>query len=136
MMLAPLILIFALNSRSKKKAREKIVETGIDPDYYVSVDEVWAYIATSWDANRQMVFQARYKDHAKSPRTGQLLAIFLGGIGAHWYYVGNMGRTVLYVFFCWTLIPALLGFLESDKIQEIVKRQNGAVAVRIAKQMA
>lgn len=130
--LAPLILIFAVRSRSKKKFAVE------NPDHgkYVSVEEVWSFVAKSWDANRQLVFQARYKDEAKSTRTAQLLAIFLGGIGAHWYYVGNMGRTVLYVAFCWTFIPMILGFLESDKIQGIVRRQNGDVAVRIARQMA
>ncbi|WP_436925888.1 TM2 domain-containing protein [Halosimplex amylolyticum] len=41
-----------------------------------------------------------------------LLAIFLGGIGAHKFYLGKNGQGLLYLCFFWTAIPALLGIIE------------------------
>lgn len=41
-----------------------------------------------------------------------LLAILLGGIGAHKFYLGQIGLGVLYLIFCWTFIPAIIGFIE------------------------
>ncbi|MCK5474475.1 MAG: TM2 domain-containing protein [Candidatus Aenigmarchaeota archaeon] len=41
-----------------------------------------------------------------------LLAILLGGIGAHKFYLGHIGTGLLYFVFCWTLIPAIIAFFE------------------------
>jgi len=41
-----------------------------------------------------------------------LLAIFLGGIGVHKFYQGRTGLGVVYLCFSWTLIPALIAFVE------------------------
>lgn len=40
------------------------------------------------------------------------LAIILGGIGAHKFYLEEPGWGILYLLFCWTFIPAILGILE------------------------
>lgn len=41
-----------------------------------------------------------------------LLAIFLGGIGAHKFYLGKIGMGFLYLLFFWTGFPEILGFFE------------------------
>ena len=41
-----------------------------------------------------------------------LLAIFLGGIGIHKFYLGQGGWGVLYLIFFWTFIPAIVAFFE------------------------
>lgn len=41
-----------------------------------------------------------------------LLAIFLGTVGAHKFYRGKTVQGVLYVMFCWSFLPALVGFCE------------------------
>lgn len=41
-----------------------------------------------------------------------LLAIFLGGIGVHKLYAGYVGRGILYLLFCWTYIPTIIGLIE------------------------
>ena len=40
------------------------------------------------------------------------LAILLGGIGAHRFYVGQPLLGLLYLLFCWSLIPAFIGLCE------------------------
>lgn len=48
----------------------------------------------------------------KQRTTYGILAILLGGIGVHRFYIGQVGKGILYLLFCWTFIPALIGFIE------------------------
>ncbi len=41
-----------------------------------------------------------------------LLALFLGGVGAHKFYLGNIGMGIVYLIFCLTFIPAIVAFFE------------------------
>lgn len=41
-----------------------------------------------------------------------LLAIFLGGLGIHKFYLNKGVSGVLYILFCWTYIPSIIGFIE------------------------
>jgi len=41
-----------------------------------------------------------------------LFAIFLGGFGVHKFYLGKVGQGVIYLLFCWTFIPTIIGFVE------------------------
>jgi TM2 domain-containing membrane protein YozV len=49
----------------------------------------------------------------KSRTTAGMLALFLGGIGIHKFYLDRPFQGLLYMGFCWTFIPAILGFLEA-----------------------
>lgn len=48
----------------------------------------------------------------KSKIVAGLLAIFLGGLGIHKFYLGKIGQGIVYLLFCWTLIPEVIGFIE------------------------
>jgi TM2 domain-containing membrane protein YozV len=48
----------------------------------------------------------------KSRGLAILLALFLGGIGIHKFYLGSPGWGILYMLFFWTFIPALIALLE------------------------
>ena len=48
----------------------------------------------------------------KSKVTAGVLAILLGGIGVHKFYLGKIGSGILYLCFCWTGVPAVLGLVE------------------------
>lgn len=50
--------------------------------------------------------------NSKSKTTAGILAILLGGIGAHHFYLGNTGRGIVYLIFCWTYIPSLIALIE------------------------
>jgi TM2 domain-containing membrane protein YozV len=48
----------------------------------------------------------------KNKLVAALLAIFLGGIGAHKFYLQKTGMGILYLVFFWTGIPAIIGLIE------------------------
>lgn len=41
-----------------------------------------------------------------------LLALFLGGIGIHRFYLNQPGKGILYLIFCWTFIPAIVALVD------------------------
>jgi len=54
-------------------------------------------------------------DAAPSPhnrRTAALLAIILGDVGAHKFYLGQVKKAFLYLVFFWTFVPGILGIIE------------------------
>lgn len=49
---------------------------------------------------------------SKDKSVAGLFALLLGGIGAHHFYLGNVGLGILYLIFCWTFIPMIIAFIE------------------------
>lgn len=52
----------------------------------------------------------------KQKLTASALAIFLGGFGAHKFYLGKTGWGILYLLFCWTFIPGIIGIIEGIRL--------------------
>ncbi len=48
-----------------------------------------------------------------SRKTAAVLALFLGGVGAHKFYLGRWVQGIVYLIFALTLIPAFIAFVES-----------------------
>ena len=53
-----------------------------------------------------------YTPGAKSRITAGILGILLGGIGVHKFYLNKVRLGILYLVFCWTAIPAIIGLVE------------------------
>lgn len=49
----------------------------------------------------------------KNKTTAALLALFFGNFGVHKFYLGEASSGILYLIFCWTLIPGLIAFVEA-----------------------
>ncbi len=54
----------------------------------------------------------RVEYSGKEKPTATLLALLLGGLGIHRFYLGRPLSGLLYLLFCWTFIPLLLGWGE------------------------
>lgn len=48
----------------------------------------------------------------KNRVTAALFALLLGGLGVHKFYLGKPIQGILYLIFCWTFIPAIIGVVE------------------------
>lgn len=81
--------------------------------------------------HERLMFQNEYLAMRKSETTGLLLAFFLGGVGAHHFYLGRVGPGALYLLFCWTFIPSLVALGECLLMSGRVRRYNRQTAERI-----
>lgn len=50
--------------------------------------------------------------HNRSRGVAAALAIILGGIGIHKFYLGRIGQGIIYLLFCWTGIPSIIALIE------------------------
>lgn len=50
--------------------------------------------------------------NGKSKLAAALFAILLGSFGVHKFYLGEIGWGIVYLIFCWTFIPAIIGIIE------------------------
>ncbi len=50
---------------------------------------------------------------AKSKGAATLLALFLGGVGAHRFYLGQTKVGLAMLLFCWTMIPFAIGLVDA-----------------------
>jgi TM2 domain-containing membrane protein YozV len=57
------------------------------------------------------VFKQPEKKAAKSKSTAAILALFLGGLGIHRFYLGQWWG-IWYLLFVWTFIPCIVSFIE------------------------
>ena len=81
-----------------------------------------------WTPQQQAWFTARYISFYKDEAIGVLLAFFLGGFGAHRFYLRQYGLGVLYLVFFWTGIPALIALIECFFMPGRVRRYNWELA--------
>lgn len=44
--------------------------------------------------------------------TASILALFLGDLGIQYFYLGEKTKGILSLCFCWTGIPAIIGFVQ------------------------
>ena len=58
---------------------------------------------------------AGYQIPPKNRSVSVVLALVLGGFGAHKFYLDKPGKGLLYTAFCWTGIPTIVGLFEAVK---------------------
>lgn len=82
--------------------------------------------------NQQVIFQQQYEAVRKDELIAVLLALFLGGFGAHHFYMGRVGLGVLYLVFSLTGIPWIVGWVECFFMPARVRLYNAAQAATLA----
>ena len=58
-----------------------------------------------------------------------VLAIFLGGLGAHKFYAGKTGTGLLYLIFSITFIPAILSLFSVISVIGMQADENGNILI-------
>jgi TM2 domain-containing membrane protein YozV len=88
--------------------------------------------AQGMDDRQRAVYFNAFSGTRKDVTTGVLLALLLGGIGAHRFYMGEIGWGVVYLLFSWTAIPMFVGFIEAFLMPERVRAFNAVQAHMLA----
>lgn len=89
-------------------------------------------IVASLPIAQQSLFLAEMARVRKNTTTAVLLALFLGGLGAHRFYLGYALSGLLYVLFVWTFIPSIVALFEAFTMTGTVARMNAEQAEQIA----
>lgn len=93
-----------------------------------SMDSTTLLLTKDFMPQEKMMFMNEYNSSKKSVTTGVLLALFLGGLGIHKFWIGSPGVGVLYLLFCWTFIPAIIAIIDACLMGNAVQKYNGRVA--------
>jgi len=104
------ILFFIVSKKSNAKAQEA----------ELIVNQILSQIPP----DRQSLFMMQYQNVKKNPTTSMLLALFLGGLGAHKFYLNQPGVGILFLLFSWTTIPGIIGVIEAFSIAGKVGEMN------------
>jgi len=85
------------------------VSKGLDEKYCESCGSI---IKTQAEICPKCGVRQKRAGGSKDKTTAILLALFLGSIGGHKFYLGQVGMGVVYLLFCWTFIPAVVAIIE------------------------
>ena len=92
------------------------------------------YTANMNDHQRAWFF-AEYQRARKDELIGVLLAIFLGGLGIHHFYLRRDGLGLVYLVFSWTGIPMIIAWVEAFFMPTRVRQYNAMQAMYISSQI-
>jgi TM2 domain-containing membrane protein YozV len=84
---------------------------------------------------QELFFQKEYSKQSRNSSTAFVLALLLGGFGAHRFYLRQSGWGITYLLFCWTLIPLLASWVECFSIRERSMNYNKEVKLQIMQAM-
>lgn len=79
----------------------------------------------------RLIFQTEMGTRRKDPTMGLVLCLFLGGVGAHRFYLGETMLGILYLCFCWTFVPLVVSLIELFVIKGRVHAYNTQVAMEV-----
>ena len=65
------------------------------------------------EGEERTAFQLKFEQRKKSVGVYALLAVFIGGLGAHKFYMGRIGIGIIYLILCWTFIPSVIALIEA-----------------------
>jgi len=84
---------------------------------------------------QKLYFQQEYDKVVRDPSTALVLCLLLGGIGAHRFYLRQMGMGVAYLLFSWTFIPVVVSLFECFGIRKRTTEYNQQSAQEILSKM-
>jgi TM2 domain-containing membrane protein YozV len=73
---------------------------------------------------QKLFFHQEYDKLSRNPSTALVLALLLGGAGAHRFYLRQWGWGIAYIVFAWTFIPLVVALFECFVIKKRTERYN------------
>ncbi|GAQ23915.1 hypothetical protein DEIGR_400048 [Deinococcus grandis] len=76
--------------------------------------------------------QQMYLSQQKNVTVYVLLALLLGGLGVHHFYLGRTTPGLLHLLLCWTLVPSVLAVAHAINGRKAVRDRNTEIARHVA----
>lgn len=76
--------------------------------------------------------QQMYLSQRKDPTIYLVLALLLGGLGIHQFYLGKTGPGVMHLLFCWTFVPTVIALFQAFGYKKAVRDANVETARNVA----
>jgi len=93
---------------------------GLDPEVVILMKDL--------TTDEKLLFQSQYNNQKKDVGLSVILALFLGGLGVHKFYFGQIGLGIVYLLFCWTFIPTIIALIEAIIMRGTVRKYNSQLA--------
>jgi TM2 domain-containing membrane protein YozV len=100
--IAIIVGLVMLVSKSKKQAEES--------------EQNIVRMINSLPEGKRTAFMLQLNNVRKNPTTAVILALLLGNVGGHKFYLGQTGMGIVYILFAWTTIPGWIAFIEAFSI--------------------
>lgn len=98
----------------------------------VSIDSIIVQLTAHMTDEQKLKFIMQFAKERRDPNVALLLCLFLGCIGAQFYYTGRVGKGILCTLFAWTLVPLIISLFMCSRIRMNVQRHNFTKAIELA----
>jgi TM2 domain-containing membrane protein YozV len=98
----------------------------------LSVDQIVVQLTAHMPDQQKLLYIVRFTKERRNPNVTLFLCLFFGWAGGHHYYLGRIGKGILFSLFAWTLVPLVISLFAASRIRGQVQRYNVAKAVELA----
>ena len=93
-----------------------------------AIDSPVKYLTKKMSASEKFAFYNEYNLRKKDPAIGVSLALIVGGLGIHRFWLGEMKAGFTYLIFCWTIIPIFFAIVDAACMGDMCRKHNNQVA--------
>jgi TM2 domain-containing membrane protein YozV len=98
----------------------------------LSIDQIVVQLTAHMPDEQKLQYIMRFSRERRNPNVALLLSLFLGWVGAQYYYMGRVGKGIVCSLFAWTLVPLVISLYKCSSIRADVQRYNVTKAVELA----
>ena len=86
------------------------------------------YLTKKMSASEKFAFYNVYNLRKKETAIGVTLALVLGGLGIHRFWLGETKAAFTYLIFCWTILPIFFAIVDAACMGDICRKHNNQIA--------
>jgi len=99
-----------------------------ETDLSLQMRKEYKHLAKKMSHVEQMVFENEFELRCRQPSLGVVYALLLGWFGYHRFWLDDRNGGLVYLVFCWTLIPALFSIFDALCMRELCTGYNNKLA--------
>ncbi len=91
----------------------------------------YQHLAKKMSHGEQMVFENEFELRCRQPSLGVVYALLLGWFGYHRFWLDDRKGGLVFLFFSWTLLPALFSIFDALCMRELCTGFNNKLAKQL-----